>query len=48
MTIILLKLGTAIATGFVGGIVHHNLGPQWGIPMMAGVGLGYWLSRFLE
>ena len=48
METILLKLVVAIATGFIGGFVHHNLGPQWGIPMLAGVGLGFWLSGFLE
>ena len=31
-----------------GRFVHHNLGPQWGIPMLGGVGLGFWLSRFIE
>jgi hypothetical protein len=48
MGIILLKFLIALAAGLIGGFVHHNLGPQWGIPMLAGVGLGFWVSRFLE
>jgi hypothetical protein len=48
MDTIALKFVVALATGFIGGFVHHNLGTQWGIPMLAGLGLGFWLSRFLD
>ena len=48
MAMIALKLTVAVATGFVGGYVHHNLGAQWGIPMLAGVGLGFWLGGYFE
>ncbi len=48
MSILVLKTVVAVATGFIGGYVHHTLGPQWGIPMIAGVGLGFWLARFVE
>ena len=48
MAVLALKLTIAVATGMIGGFVHHNLGPQWGIPMLAGVGLGFWLGGFLE
>lgn len=43
-----LKLLVAVATGLIGGFVHHTLGPPWGIPMLLGVGLGFWLAGFLK
>ena len=48
MGVFVLKLLIAVATGLIGGFVHHNLGPQWGIPMLAGVGLGFSLSGLLH
>ena len=38
----------ALATGLIGGFVHHSLGVQWGLPMLAGLGLGFWVSGLLD
>ena len=48
MGVVVLKLVIAVATGLIGGFVHHSLGPQWGLPMLAGLGLGFWLAGFLH
>ena len=44
MTLIILKL----ATGFVGGVVNQQLGSDWGVAMLGGGGLGFWLGGFLD
>jgi hypothetical protein len=48
MLIVSLKVFVAAATGFVGGYVHHGLGTKWGLVLMAGYGLGFWLARYLK
>ena len=48
MGISLLKFTLALATGLIGGFVHHKLGVQWGLPMLAGLGLGFWFAGYLK
>lgn len=48
MAVLLLKLTIALATGLIGGFVHHNLGASWGLPMLAGLALGFWVSGLLH
>lgn len=48
MAVVSLKFVIALATGLIGGFVHHKLGVQWGLPMLAGLGLGFWLSGLLD
>ena len=48
MLIASIKVFFALATGVVGGYVHHDLGIQWGFPLMAGYGLGFWLWGYVK
>ena len=48
MLILILKGFFAVATGMVGGYVHRGLGLQWGILLMAGYFLGYWLWGMMK
>ncbi len=48
MPILILKGFFAIATGMVGGYVHRDLGVSWGILLMAGYFLGFWLWTYIK
>ncbi len=48
MLIIMLKGIFALATGMVGGYVHHGLGVKWGLVLMAGYFLGFWLWNYMK
>ncbi|UCD56477.1 MAG: hypothetical protein JSV16_11665 [Candidatus Hydrogenedentota bacterium] len=48
MLILVLKGLFAVATGMVGGYVHHGLGVAWGILLMVGYFLGFWLWGYMK
>jgi hypothetical protein len=48
MPIMILKGFFAVATGMVGGYVHHGLGVKWGLLLMAGYFLGFWLWTYIR
>ena len=43
-----IKLAISVATGMIGGYVHHTLGVQWGLPMLAGLAIGFLLGGRLH
>jgi hypothetical protein len=48
MPILILKGFLALATGAVGGYMHRSLGVAWGVLLMAGYFLGFWLWSYLK
>lgn len=43
-----IQVVVAVATGMIGGYVHHTLGVQWGLPMIAGLAIGFFLGGRLH
>ncbi|MBI5116509.1 hypothetical protein HZA56_08565 [Candidatus Poribacteria bacterium] len=48
MLILILKALFAVATGMVGGYVHRSLGVAWGVLLMGGYFLGFWLWKYMQ
>lgn len=48
MLIIALKGFFALATGMIGRYVHHGPGIRWGLVLMAGYFLGFWLWKYMR
>jgi len=48
MNTMLFKFLIAVSAGLVGGFVNQRLGVEWGLAMLVGVALGFWLSSLVQ
>lgn len=49
MLVFIVNIFVCIATGFIGGFVAQNMGGmRWGIAVIIGYWLGFWLYGYLK